>query len=120
MELGDLGDAAGEVFSGRLPSGLSVVEVGQWVRDLASAESDDVRTALLREVLAKLSGIEAQYVVRITDGGLDVGLDQSLVEHALANAFGEPVDAVRTAVARQRDVGLVAERARRHTLRDAR
>jgi DNA ligase-1 len=116
MKLGDLGDAAGEVFSGRLPSGLAVVEVEEWLRTLAAAETDEARLPLLRDMLAKLSGIEALYVVRITDGGLHVGLDQSLVEEAIANAFHEPVDLVRDAVGRHHDIGIVAERARRHVL----
>ena len=116
LKLGDLGDAAGEVFSGRLPSGLAVVEVEEWLREVAAAESDDDRIPLLRAMLAKLSGIEAQYVVRITDGGFDIGLDQPLVEEAIANAFNEPVDLVRDAAARHHDIGVAAERARRHTL----
>ena len=118
MKLGDLGDAAGEVFSGRLPSGVAVVEMEQRLRELAAAESDESRVPLLREMLAKMSGIEAQYLVRITDRGLAVGLDPSLVEHAIANAFNEPLDLVRAAVARHRDIGLVAERARRRALAD--
>lgn len=118
MKLGDLGDAAGEVFSGRLPSGLPVTVVEAWLRELAAVETDDERSRLLREMLAKLSGIEAQYVVRITDGGLNVGLDQSMIEDAIATAFNEPVALVRDAATRYGDIGMVAERAHRHELAD--
>lgn len=116
MKLGDLGDAAGEVFSGRLPSGLSVEDMETWLRELSAAETDETRTQLLRAMLAKLSGVEAQYVVRITDGGMDIGLEPPLVEEALANAFNEPLSLVRDAAARHGDIGIVAERARLHTL----
>ena len=116
MKLGDLGDTAGEVFSGRLPSGLSVGEVETWLRELAVAEDDAARTPLLREMLAKLSGIEARYVVRITDGGMDVGLDEALVAEAVANAFKEPLPLVRDAIERLGDIGSVAEKARAHRL----
>ena len=116
MKLGDLGDAAGEVFSGRLPSGLPVNEVESWLRNLAAVETDAERTPLMRDMLAKLSGVEAQYFVRITDGGLDIGLDQAMVEEALAHAFNEPIALVREAVARKRDIGRVAEMTRRHAL----
>ena len=118
MQLGDLGDAAGEVFSGRLPSGVSVEAVENWLRELSAAEDDAARTPLLRAMLAKLSGIEAQYVVRITDGGMDVGLDQALVAEAVANAFHEPLPLVREAIERLGDIGTVAERARIHRLAD--
>ena len=116
VKLSDLGDAAGEVFSGRLPSGLAVVDVETWMHTLAATEGEAARVPLLREMLAKLSGIEARYVVRITDGGLDIGVDQPLVEEALAHAFNEPIDLVRDAVARDHDIGAVAERARLHAL----
>jgi hypothetical protein len=116
MKLGDLGDAAGEVFSGRLPSGLAVVDVEAWLRDLAAIETEEARVPLLREMLAKLSGVEARYLVRITDGGLDIGVDQRLVEEALANAFRAPIDLVRDALTRYHDIGVVAERARLRTL----
>jgi DNA ligase 1 len=120
MKLGDLGDAAGEVFSGRLPSGLSVEAVEAWLRELAVAETDEARSPLLREMIAKLSGIEAQYVVRITDGGMDVGLDAALVEEALANAFREPLPLIRNAMAIHNDIGVVAELTRRHQLSETR
>jgi len=116
MKLGDLGDAAGEVFSGRLPSGLAVVDVESWLRDLAATETEEARVPLLREMLAKLSGVEARYLVRITDRGLDIGVDQRLVEEALANAFGAPIDLVRDAITRYHVIGVVAERARLRTL----
>jgi ATP-dependent DNA ligase len=106
----------GEVFSGRLPSGVSVEAVENWLRELSAAEDDAARTPLLRTMLAKLSGIEAQYVVRITDGGMDVGLDQALVAEAVANAFHEPLPLVREAMKRLGDIGTVAERARLHRL----
>jgi hypothetical protein len=116
MKLGDLGDAAGEVFSGRLPSGLAVVDVEAWLRDLAATETEEARVPLLREMLAKLSGVEARYLVRITDGGLDIGVDQRLVEEALANAFSAPIGLVRDAITRYHDIGVVAEHARLRTL----
>jgi DNA ligase-1 len=117
MKLGDLGDVAGEVFSGRLPSGVSVREAEDQLRGVVTAaDSDTVRLPLVRDVLAKLSGIEAQYVVRLLCGDLGIDVDQSLVEEALANTFDEPVAAVRQAIERHGDIGIAAELTRRHAL----
>ena len=119
MKLGDLGDVAGEVFSGRLPSSVSVREAEAQLREVvAAAGSETVRLPLVRDMLAKLSGIEAQYVVRLMCGDLGIGVDQSLVEEALANTFNEPVAAVRQAIDRHGDIGTAAELTRRHALEE--
>jgi DNA ligase-1 len=48
-------------------------------------------------MFARLSALEAQYVVRLLGGELRIGVDEALIEEALAAAFSQPLDAVRRA-----------------------
>ena len=88
----DLGDIAAEAFAGRLPSGIAVVDVEAWAEELANAAENDERRVLVREMLARLSAIEARYVVKLVGGELRIGLtDQQIAEAVasrMANANG--------------------------------
>jgi DNA ligase-1 len=113
---GDLGDAAAEAFAGRLPSGLSVPDVALWAGALAGAMGASERRAVLRDMFARLSGLEAQYVVKLIAGELRIGVKEALVEEALAKAFSQPVASVRRANLLRDDIGEVAILARRRDL----
>jgi DNA ligase-1 len=113
--LGNPGDLAGELLAGRLPSGIAVNEVAEWGSALASA-ADSARRPLVRDMLARLSGLEAQYFVALICGELCIGLDESQVEEAIAEAFRQPVEAVREANRLRGDIGEVARLARRREL----
>jgi DNA ligase-1 len=88
----DLGDVAAEAFAGRLPSGIAVVDVEAWAENLANAVADDARRVLVREMLARLSAIEARYIVKLVGGELRIGLTDEQIAEAvasrLANANG--------------------------------
>jgi DNA ligase-1 len=113
---GDLGDAAAEIFAGRLPSGIAVVDVMGWSDELAAVSGTDERRDLVREMLSRLSGLEAQYLVRLVGGDLHIGLKETHIEEALAKAFDEPLAAVRHANRILGDIGEAARLARRHAL----
>ena len=81
---GDLGEVAAEAFAGRLPSGLPVSEVGAWADDLGMAIGTRAERELIADMLAHLSSLEAQYVVRLLVGRFDVGVETADVELALA------------------------------------
>ncbi len=80
----DLGDVAAEAFAGRLPSGIAVVDVEAWVDELANAFDDDARRVLVREMLARLSAIEARYIVKLVGGELRIGLTDEQITGAVA------------------------------------
>lgn len=116
---GDLGDLAGEVFAGRLPSGVSVAALAAWAGTLASAPGANARRALVRDMLARLSSLEAQYLVKLLGGKLRIGLEESQIEEAIANAFAQPLALVQQATVSSGDLGEVALRARGGALETA-
>jgi len=82
---GDLGDIAAEAFAGRLPSGIAVVDVEAWAETLANASTPDESRVLVREMLARLSALEARYLVNLIGGELRIGLTESQIEAAVAS-----------------------------------
>jgi len=113
---GNLATVAADVFAGRLPSGLAIIDVALWADDLADASDATERRTFLSEMFARLSALEAQYVVQLLGGELQIGVDAALIEEALAAAFSQPLDAVRRAAALGGDIGEVATLARRRML----
>jgi hypothetical protein len=86
----DLGNIAADAFAGRLPSGLALSEVAEWGDALAQAAGDDERRALVREMLARLNSLEAQYLVRLIIGELGAVVERSLIEEAIRRRRSEP------------------------------
>jgi DNA ligase 1 len=80
----DLGDVAAAAFAGRLPSGIAVVDIEAWAENLANASENDARRVLVREMLARLSAIEARYIVKLVGGELRIGLTDEQVADAVA------------------------------------
>ena len=83
-KLKDVASVAADVFAGRLPSGIAMSEVAGWADDLAAATDADGQRRLVGEMLARLSSLEARYVVQLIVGELDIGLDAADIEGALA------------------------------------
>ncbi len=84
---GDLGAVAGEVLpaTGR---GLNVLEVQERFRQIASARGPAAKAVMVRELLSLSGPLEAKYIVKIMTGDLRIGLKESLVEEAIAKAWG--------------------------------
>ena len=78
-----LGETAGEVLAGRLPSGISVRDVSAWGEELTLATDARRHRELLRDILARLGAIEAQYLVRLIDGS-SLRVDKAEIEQAVA------------------------------------
>ena len=85
---GDLSNAVAERFAGRLPSGVSMVDVDSWAHDLAAADGAEAQHALLHDMLARLSAIEAKYLVCLIAGELHIEISRQQIEEALAKARG--------------------------------
>ncbi len=85
---GDLGAVAGEVLPERAGQGLAVLEVEQAFRQIAAARGPAVKSAIVRDLISRASPLEAKYIVKIITGDLRIGLKESLVEDAIARAYG--------------------------------
>jgi DNA ligase 1 len=102
---GDLGAVAGEVLPERSGQGLGVLEVGDAFRQIAAARGPAAKTALVRDLLARATPLEAKYVVKIITGDLRIGLKESLVEEAIARAYASPLAEVQRANMLLGDIG---------------
>ena len=85
---GDLGAVAGEVLEERFGQGLGVLEVSRIFGGIARARGTAAKAALVRDLLARATPLEAKYIVKIMTGDLRIGLKESLVEDAIARAYG--------------------------------
>ena len=113
---GDLGAVAGAVLSagsstdhvgtgararpGRAElcsSNLTVLEVAAAFRHIAATRGPEAKATLARELLSRASPLEAKYIVKIMTGDLRIGLKESLVEEAIAKAYGGTLAEVQRA-----------------------
>ncbi len=89
---GDLGAVAGDVLPARDGQGLSLLEVERVFREIAKARGPAPKAALARDLLARATPLEAKYIIKIMTGDLRIGLKESLVEEAIARAFGSTME----------------------------
>jgi DNA ligase-1 len=85
---GDLGAVAGEVLEARTGQGLGLLDVSEAFRGIAAARGPAAKTGLVRDLLARATPLEAKYIVKIVTGDLRIGLKESMVEEAIAKAYG--------------------------------
>jgi DNA ligase 1 len=84
---GDPGAVAGEVLSERAGQGIEIREVAEKFALIAGARGPAARALLVRDLLERVSPLEAKYVIKIITGDLRIGLKESLVEDAIAKAY---------------------------------
>jgi DNA ligase 1 len=85
---GDLGAVAGEVLAESSGQGLNVLEVAGAFGQIAAARGPSAKSALVGDLLARATPLEAKYIVKVITGDLRIGLKESLVEEAIAKAYG--------------------------------
>jgi DNA ligase-1 len=120
---GDLGDVAEAVLPafatahvetgaparpGRAKPGASVLTVpgvATKFREIASARGAATRATLTRDLLSQATPLEAKYIIKIMTGDLRIGLKESLVEEAIAKAYGGTVRQVQRANMLLGDIG---------------
>ena len=117
---GDLGAVAGEVLPPRSGQGIGVVEVERAFREIAAARGTTSKTALARELLRRATPLEAKYIIKIMTGDLRIGLKESLVEEAIAKAYGHTLAEVQRANMLLGDIGETTRRAIENRLSEAR
>ena len=119
---GDLGAVAGEVLQARplATAALNVIEVEKQFRQIAAARGPAAKSALLRDLLGRATPLEAKYLIKIMTGDLRIGLKESLVEEAIANAFGSTLGEVQRANMLLGDIGETLRFAAEGKLAEAR
>jgi DNA ligase 1 len=86
---GDFGSAAADVLEAAPEkSTLSVGDVAMAFDQLARASGTAQKSEVLRDLLRRATPLEAKYIIKIIGGDLRIGLRESLVEEAIAKAFG--------------------------------
>ncbi len=95
---GDLGDALEQIWPrGATTAGLTLEDVARGFDELARQRGATEKLAVLRALMGRASPAEAKYLAKIVTGELRIGLKESLVEEAIALAYGRPLAAVRRA-----------------------
>src|SRR5579863_4914651 len=116
---GDLGAVAGSLLAERPGQGIGVLELEDSFRQIAAARGAATKTALVRDLLARSTPLEAKYVVKIMTGDLRIGLKESLVEAAIARAYGATLAEVQRANMLLGDIGETLRLAVDRKLADA-
>src|SRR3979411_160948 len=117
--LGDLGAVAGEVLPEKDGQGLSVLQVNAAFRQIAGTRGASPKSALLRDLLTRATPLEAKYIVKIMTGDLRIGLKESLVQEAIAKAYGGTLKQVQRANMLLGDIGETLNLAATGRLADA-
>jgi len=117
----DVGDAAAELLEGREQQGerLTLADMDAAFRAMSAAGNADERTALMASLFRRASVEEARFLGRVASRELRIGLREGLLEEAIAEAFGRPVEAVRRALMLVAEPGEAATLAREDRLAEA-
>jgi DNA ligase 1 len=117
---GDLGGVADDVLPA-IPAAndLAVSEIQSMFRRIAFARGPAAKGALVRELLTQVTPLEAKYIIKIMTGDLRIGLKESLVEEAIAKAYGSTLGAAQRANMLLGDIGQTLELAAANKLGEA-
>ena len=104
---GDLGAVAGAVLPPKkgVPDDLTLSEVQRSFRSISSARGSSAKAAVVRDLLKRATPAEAKYLIKIMTGDLRIGLKESLVEEAIAKAYGSTLAEVQRANMLLGDIG---------------
>jgi DNA ligase 1 len=98
---------------------LSAIEAEAYFRQIARARGPAAKGALVRELFSRATPLEAKYLVKIMTGDLRIGLKESLVEEAIARAYGGTLAEVQRANMLVGDIGETLRLAARGALGEA-
>ncbi|MGE5323977.1 MAG: ATP-dependent DNA ligase [Actinomycetota bacterium] len=118
---GDLGAAAEEILQGRSSSTSTVTlpDLASIFDELARTSRTEHKLRLIEDLLRRATPLEARYIVKIITGDLRIGLKESLVEEAIAAAYGEKPADVQRAHMLLGDIAETLKLAARHKLNEA-
>jgi DNA ligase-1 len=97
---GDLGAAASDLLANRQETSpsLTLRDLEAAFEETAAAKGPTAKQRLVLDLLAKATPIEAKYFIKLVTGDMRIGVKQSLVEEAIAFAYGAEAAQVRRAV----------------------
>jgi DNA ligase-1 len=113
---GDSGDGIARFFPRSVAQPVSLLEIGETFDLLAATSGARKKVEILSRMLSKLDAEGARVVVKILLSEFRIGLQQGLVESAIARAFDRPLDDVRRAQMFAGDLGTTALLARADSL----
>jgi ATP-dependent DNA ligase I len=102
---GDLGAVAGDVLPEHTGQGLGVLQIEATFRQIAAARGPASKSAIVRDLISRATPLETKYIVKIITGDLRIGLKESLVEDAIARAYGGTLFEVQRANMLLGDIG---------------
>jgi len=122
---GDMGAAAFDLLMASPATAakgaeLTLADVAEAFAGMAVAKTTAIRAALVEGMLRRATPLEAKYLLKLMLGDMRIGVKQSLVEEAIAEAAGAPVESVRRAVMLEADLAGAVQRAFTGTLAEAR
>ncbi|MGZ8798148.1 MAG: ATP-dependent DNA ligase, partial [Thermoanaerobaculia bacterium] len=118
-KFGDAGDTIAEHFPNDPSLTITLPELGQYFDRIAATSGATEKKSLLAELLRKVDAQGARFVVKILVNELRIGLQEGLVEAAIAKAFGRKLELVRRANMFTGDIGAAALLAKGDALESA-
>jgi DNA ligase-1 len=107
----DLGEAGYEILerADRPPPATdSIPAIQQLFDKLLGARGPTEKLPVLTQQLARMSPLEAKYLIKILTGDLRIGLKEGLVEEGIARAFDSPLDQIKQVNLLVGDIGETA------------
>ncbi|HLV89199.1 MAG TPA: hypothetical protein VKV39_19605 [Candidatus Sulfotelmatobacter sp.] len=117
---GDLGAVAGDILPLHPGQGISVLQLEAAFRQIAATRGSAPKATLVRDLLSRSTPLEAKYIIKIMTGDLRIGLKESLVEEAIAKAYGRTLAEVQRANMLLGDLGQTVRLAAQGKLAEAR
>ncbi len=118
-EFGDAGDTLATVFPNDPARTITLSELGETFERLAATSGQIEKKNILVGLFGKLDAQNVRFAVKILLREFRIGLQEGLVESAVAKAFGRKLDAVRRANMFTGDIGATALLARSDALESA-
>ncbi len=119
---GDLGDAAFDLLEARQRQAatLTLADLEASFMALSLARAPAAKLALLLDLLARATPLEAKYIIKLASGDMRTGVKQSLVEEAVAACYSAEPAAVRRAIMLNGSLAEVVRMAAAGTLGEVR
>jgi DNA ligase-1 len=118
-EFGDAGDTLATVFPDDPSRTITLSELGETFERLAATSGQIEKKNILVALFRKLDAQNVRFAVKILLREFRIGLQEGLVESAIAKAFGRKLDSVRRANMFTGDIGATALLAKSDALESA-